>query len=165
MSDSYINYELIYELIDKRKAASHCGSFNHIACFIPKMKRRVPFTIIGINTDKPAKNYSGTCQVSTHAEIAAIERVQKYINKKNNRQQKMDLVVLRVNRQGELCNSAPCIHCTRAICDANAYLQINHLYYSTESQTLIKIRFRDWVQQNPGHISRAWRETYQLSTY
>ena len=57
--------------------------------------------------------YKGSNSRSIHAEVAVI---QKFITRYPKRMlQKCDLYVVRMNRLGEVCNSAPCDRCARYI--------------------------------------------------
>ena len=68
----------------------------------------------------------------------------------------MNLVVIRVNKLGNLCESAPCFHCTQEL-ENNNHVQINKLYYSRSDGSITCIKFSDWVNSGTSHISKGWK--------
>jgi hypothetical protein len=72
---------------------------------------------------------------SIHAEVAALNNLRyshylKYI----------DLVVIRINKSGNLCNSKPCSNCVKfmnTILIKRRY-KISNIYYSDENSNIIK---------------------------
>lgn len=111
--------------------------------------------VIGENSDKPL--YSNN-KIKTHAEMDAFNKVKGLLKcqkiKKN--KIKMDLVVIRVSKTGNLCESAPCFHCTKELAKNN-HIQINKLYYSRSDGTITCVKFNDWVIHGTTHISKGWK--------
>ena len=76
---------------------------------------------------------------SIHAEVAACNnlRFSRYI-------QHIDIVVLRVNRAGMMCNSKPCAGCVNymnTILRKRKYI-ISNIYYSNDQGTITKTKLR-----------------------
>lgn len=69
---------------------------------------------------------------------------------------KMNLVVLRVNKLGNLCESAPCFHCTKELAN-NTDVQIDKLYFSRSNGTITCVKFNDWVNSGTSHVSKGWK--------
>jgi hypothetical protein len=152
------NYtDVINNLITARIRNSILNSFNHIACFISK--NNTYHEIIGFNSDK---SQFGNSFIKTHAEIDAVQKIRYYMKCKIIKRNKMDLIVLRLNKYGKLCQSAPCYHCT---CFLNSkktkqLVKINKIYYSNQNETITAINFNDWVKyQNCNkHVSKCWKK-------
>lgn len=68
----------------------------------------------------------------------------------------MNLIVLRVNKRGELCESAPCFHCTKQL-ENNNIIQIEKLFYSRSDGTITCVKFNDWVSNGIHNISKGWK--------
>ena len=108
---------------------------------------------IGQNSDRsPCSN----CKIQTHAEIDALRKINNLIrNKKIKPRNKVDLLVLRVNKLGDLCQSAPCYHCSQEL--TNSYIKIDKLYYSTAEGSIKYVKFADWISEPVEHITSGWR--------
>lgn len=109
--------------------------------------------IIGENSNKPL--YSNS-KIQTHAEMDALNKVKYLLKCKKIKKTKMNLIVLRVNKSGGLCESAPCYHCTRELFK-NKYIKIDKLYYSNSNGNITCIKFNKWVNNGTEHISKGWR--------
>ena len=79
---------------------------------------------------------------STHAEIDAIGKI---MNKKN-KPKKLDIVVVRYTKSGELAESRPCYHCLCFM--EKSRLDIRNIYYSTSEGTIVKERLEE-MKANP----------------
>ena len=109
--------------------------------------------VIGENSDKPL--YSNN-KIKTHAEMDALNKARGLIRCGKIKKNKMNLIVLRVNKLGNLCESAPCFHCTKELSE-NEQIQIDKLYFSKSDQTITCIKFDKWVDSGKSHISKGWR--------
>ena len=110
---------------------------------------------IGQNSDRsPCSN----SKIKTHAEIDALRKLNIMIrHKKIKQRNKLDLLVLRVNKLGNLCQSAPCYHCSQEL-TTNSYITIDKLYFSTTEGTIKYMKFDDWISKPDLHmISSGWR--------
>ena len=68
----------------------------------------------------------------------------------------LNLVVIRVNNQGLLCESKPCMHCLRFL-DKNIKskgYKIKNIIYSTRDSRIVKKKFK-FLLNNTSHISRG----------
>jgi hypothetical protein len=99
--------------------------------------------------------------IKTHAEMDAIQKIKYYFKCKIIKNNRMDLIILRVNKYGQLCNSAPCYHCTRFLetTKTKKLITINRIYYSKNNGKIYNIKFNDWVllQNSNKHISKCWK--------
>ena len=112
--------------------------------------------VLGENSDNPL--YSNA-KIKTHAEMNAMNKLNKSINTmfyKQNKKVKVNLIVIRINKLGELCESAPCFHCTQQLA-SNDCIQINKLYYSRSNRTISCIKFSHWVKYGDKKITSGWR--------
>ena len=151
---------LVNFLIEKRINQRHLGSFSHVAAFVTDkflFNEIAPKKIIiGENSDKPL---NAGCKIKIHAEMDALQRFKgklKCRKIKKNKINKVDLIVLRVNKNGCLCESAPCYHCTKELIGDNI-ININNLYFSKSDGTIICIKFNDWIELDSRYISKGWK--------
>lgn len=94
--------------------------------------------------------------MTTHAEMDALRKFEELIRiKKIKKKSKMDLIVIRVNKSGNLAESAPCYHCTKELNNAN--ITINKLYFSRSDGTITCVKFSDWVINGTAHVSKGWK--------
>ena len=100
--------------------------------------------------------YSGCCYGS-HAEMDAIRKLP---TSKNKRKISIDLIVIRVAKNGLLKNSAPCSKCLdhmQKLCLTTAY-KIKYIYYSEADGTLVKTKFAQLLNSESKHISGRFRK-------
>ncbi len=109
--------------------------------------------VIGENSERALR---GNSLIKTHAEVDALQKLENFIKCKKIKAQKMNLIVLRVNKSGNLCESAPCYHCTQELVKSSL-VQIDKLYYSRADQSITCIKFRDWVKSDSFHVSKGWK--------
>ena len=148
-------------LIDKRIKFCHLGASSHIAAFIPTSINLTTLfsqfgnsnAIIGENSNKPL--YSNT-KIKTHAEMEALEKAKGLLRCKRIKKNKMNLIVIRINKMGELCESAPCFHCTKKLCENN-FIQISKLYYSRHDGSITCVKFDDWARDGNHSVSKGWK--------
>jgi hypothetical protein len=143
----YVIDYLIQKRIMNISKLSEANHLCHIATFVDK-KRKDHNLIVGINTNRKRFNNN---KIAVHAEIDALQKLEK-LNKKP----KMDLIVLRVNKNGKLCESAPCRHCTIEL-SKNNIVNINNLYFSRSDGSITCIKFSDWLKKEDHHVSKGWK--------
>lgn len=152
----FINY-----LIQKRTTSCNLGPSTHIAAFISDLGKKNHMLYfppgkfaIGENSER---NRFGNDNMTTHAEMDALRRLDLIIpNKRCKKKSRMDLIVLRINKSGNLCESAPCFHCTKELSETNI-ININKLYFSRADGTITCVKFSEWVKNGTAHISKGWR--------
>ncbi len=86
----------------------------------------------------------------------ALNKVKGLLKCQKIKKNKMSLIVLRVNKRGDLCESAPCFHCTKEL-ENNNIIQIDKLYYSRSNGTITCVKFSDWVCNGTSHVSKGWK--------
>jgi hypothetical protein len=109
--------------------------------------------VIGENSDKPL--YSNS-KIKTHAEMEALNKAKALLRCGKLKKNKMNLIVLRINKLGQLCESAPCFHCSKELAENN-FIQIDRLYYSRNDGTITCIKFDDWTKSGNSHVSKGWK--------
>lgn len=109
--------------------------------------------MVGENSDK---SLFGNSKIKTHAEIDALKKLLKLIKFKKIKKPCMDLLVLRVNKNLSLGESAPCYHCTQMLSKCTN-ITIDKLYYSCNGGSICCIKFSDWVINGTDHVSKGWR--------
>lgn len=147
-------------LINRRIRFCDLGPSCHIAAFVPDLGIENKFInwafgkmAIGENSERLR---FGNTRLSTHAEMDALRKLDNLIRVKKCKKQKMDLVVIRVNKSGNLCESAPCYHCTKELSNSSMVV-INKLYFSRSNGTITCIKFSDWLKNKNFHISKGWK--------
>lgn len=147
-------------LINRRIQFCEMGPSCHIAAFVPDLSIENKFAnwafgkiAIGENSERFR---FGNNKLSTHAEMHALQKLNNLIRIKKCKKQKMDLVVIRVNKSGNLCESAPCYHCTKEL-SKSPTVSINKLYFSRSNGTITCIKFSDWIKNDNLHISKGWK--------
>ena len=98
----------------------------------------------------------GNNKIKIHAEIDALNKIKKLYNKKKIKTNKMNLIVIRTNKSGNLCSSAPCYHCTQCLLN-DKDIKIDKIYYSTADGSIECIKFNDWLTNGEKHISQGWK--------
>lgn len=147
-------------LINRRLRFCDFGPSCHIAAFVPDLGIENKFSnwafgkfAIGENSERVRY---GNNRLSTHAEMDALKKLDNLIRVKRCKKQKMDLVVIRVNRSGKLCESAPCFHCTKELQNSKV-VTINKLYFSRWDSTITCVKFSEWIKNENFHISKGWK--------
>ena len=155
------NSPFISMLVNRRNRQCEVGPMRHIAAFVSDLGIENKFTnwafgkfAIGENSDRVRY---GNNKLSTHAEIDALKKLDNLIRvRRCKKQNKMDLVVIRVNKSGNLCESAPCYHCTKELSESKV-VSINKLYFSRYDGTITCIKFSDWLKNDNFHVSKGWK--------
>jgi len=147
-------------LINRRIRFCDLGPSCHIAAFVPDLGIENKFSnwafgkfAIGENSERFR---FGNTRLSTHAEMDALKKLDNLIRVKKCKKQKMDLVVIRVNKSGNLCESAPCFHCTKELQNSKV-VTINKLYFSRWDGTITCIKFSEWIKNEKFHVSKGWK--------
>jgi len=109
--------------------------------------------IIGENSEKPL--YSNS-KIKTHAEMEALNKVKGLLKCGKLKKNKMNLVVLRINKSGQLCESAPCYHCSKELAE-NSFIKIDKLYFSRNDGTITCTKFDDWINNGNFRVSKGWK--------
>jgi len=147
-------------LINRRNRSCDYGPSCHIAAFVQDLGMENKFSdwafgklAIGENSERMR---FGNIRLSTHAEMDALKKLDGLIRVKKCKKQKMDLVVIRINKSGNLCESAPCYHCTKEL-EKTKVVSINKLYFSRSDGTITCVKFSEWIKNENLHISKGWR--------
>lgn len=109
--------------------------------------------VIGENSERALY---GNSLIKTHAEMDAMINLDNFIRCKKIKKEKMNLIVLRVNKGGNICESAPCYHCSLEL-GKNKNICIDKLYYSRNDGTITCIKFKEWIKNNNFHVSKGWK--------
>jgi uncharacterized CHY-type Zn-finger protein len=86
----------------------------------------------------------------------ALNKVKDLLRCRKIKKNKMDLIVLRINKSGELCESAPCFHCTQELAKNN-FVQIEKLYFSRSGGSITCVKFDEWICSGTTHVSKGWK--------
>jgi hypothetical protein len=154
------NSSLIQILIDKRMRKEEYGMSFHIASFVPKFSKKSKFSNwslgkIAIGENSERSRY-GNDRMSTHAEMNALKKLDNLFRIQKKKKEKMDLIVIRINKSGNLCESAPCFHCTQELM-ATTIVSIKKLYFSRWDGTITCVDFSEYCESSNLHISKGWK--------
>jgi len=75
---------------------------------------------------------------------------------------KMDLIVIRINKSGNLCESAPCINCTKEIAESTI-VKINNLYFSRADGSITCVKFTEWLKFGTPCTSKGWKHIQAMN--
>ena len=89
------------------------------------------------------------CHSSIHAEIDAYNKLirGKYANARKIKKEKIDLIVIRINKNGELKQSRPCKHCINKLINMANY-KIGKVYYSDENGNIVSETLTDLINNS-----------------
>ena len=105
---------------------------------------------VGENSDRIRFN-NKNCKV--HAEIDALKSLRHYIKNKKIKLKRVNLIVIRVNKTGNLCESMPCGRCVTEL-NRRVGKLINYLFYSRADGSITKIKFSEFLNKNYCHKSK-----------
>lgn len=152
-----ISNDLISLLHEKcTQYRSKTENFLHVAAFVKHgyiRSNEQENIILSIGTNSDRKPYSGAYQ-QMHAEMEASK---KYPKRWKEKRFHVDLIVLRVDKNGNYKISKPCLHCLAQL-SRLGYCKIRKVYYSTENGCIISTRFSDLLMEKDPHISRGHRQ-------
>jgi len=100
-------------------------------------ERKINILSYGINHYRPNK------KTSIHAEHDAINKLPSL--KKRKKLEKINILVIRITKNGKLGMSKPCSECVnklKMLPPKNGY-KINEIYYSTERESIHKIKLNN----------------------
>lgn len=140
--------ELSNRKIKMRELSSDKFPYQHIACFV------VQFNISSIGENSTREAWCG-CKYGTHAEVEAMQRLPPPQSNTIKRKY-ADLLVIRVDFNGNLRNSKPCSKCIEYLSKLRTY-RIKNVYYSNENGDIIMVKFTDLLHSKDMHISRRFR--------
>ena len=112
--------------------------------------KKIKVFAFGLNSTR--KNYNNK---STHAEVDAMKKIQyKKI------EGKMDLIVIKLSKNGEFRESRPCLTCLKSM----RGLKIKHVYYSTVNGDIQREKFNG-MEENPNtYLSYGHRKMLKQSS-
>lgn len=76
-----------------------------------------------------------------------------------NRTINLDLIVIRVGKNGSLKNSAPCFKCLEHLNRMNSKTnyKLKYIYYSDATGNVKKVKFTELLKSNEKHMSLRFR--------
>jgi deoxycytidylate deaminase len=100
---------------------------------------------------------------SIHAEIDAIYKLNNsFKNKKQkfkHNNESVNMLVIKVKRDGTISNSAPCINCLKKMTECPIGYHINKIYYSTNDKNIECDKLIDLINTDQLHVSSYYRNT------
>lgn len=119
----------------------------------------VPFAVQSYGENQYNNPNDPSCS-SIHAEANAMKKLLPLPRQK--KLKKVDLLVIRVSKNGQYGNSKPCIHC---ILNLHKNLpdkgySLRDVYYTDEHGKIVSIRFNELMYETTPHISRFYTEKH-----
>lgn len=110
---------------------------------------------MGENSTRQARN---GCCYGLHAEMDAIRKLPPIPLKA--KKKKINLIVIRIDRFGNLRNSGPCFKCIQYMQRLNltTSYKIENVYYSDQDGNIVVIKLADLIDQENKHVSYAFRK-------
>jgi len=98
-----------------------------------------------------------------HAEIKAVLNFKKFCKLKGfDPLKKIDLISIRISKNGKLGESRPCYNC---ILSLNHFgLNFKNIYYSTSNGDIKKESFDELVNSDKIHVSSGYRQKKRVSS-
>lgn len=131
----------------------HLDAVILLAFFMENQSRgkKIPY---GENSTREARN---GCCYSLHAEMDAIRHLPPL--KLRGRKQVINLLVIRIDRVGNLKNSAPCAKCLEHMEQVNRLTsyKINNICYSDANGNIVIKKYGDIINQEIKHVSYRFR--------
>lgn len=93
------------------------------------------------------------CNYGRHAEIDAMLHLPP--NKKYNKKI-LDIIVIRVLKNGQIKNSKPCSKCLQHLNNIKGY-KIKNVYYSTDDGNILVEKFSKLFNSETKHISKRFK--------
>lgn len=109
-----------------------------------------------LGTNSTREPYAG-CTYGRHAEMDVLSKYDKL--KSKSKRVPADIIIIRINKSGEMTNSKPCVKCIKYM--ATSKCKIKYIYYSVDATTIIRTTI-DELQEQPKHISWRFQEKRKL---
>lgn len=92
---------------------------------------------------------------SLHAEADALIKFQARASQYKN--QKVDLLVVRADSEGNLGMSLPCFACVRLLIKYSRYIKLSHIYYSNSEGQIIKTNLNTLASNTNVRLAPAYQ--------
>lgn len=148
--DSMITWKL-----DMDKTINDKCPFRHLATFLFDQQRHLPKYTVSENSVREMRN---GCCYGLHAEMAAIKKLPPL--RLRGKKQIINLIVIRINKNGLLKNSAPCFMCIKHMewINRNTSYKINNVYYSYDDGVIVVKRLNELIDSSVKHVSRRFNK-------
>jgi len=143
-------YDIIKKIYHRYNPSLRMEVF-HICAFYNLKTKKIYFGESSINS-MPG------CNISTHAEIKALNKLLKSIGSIKNishRHNKYNLIVIRLTKTGMMGFSRPCQHCINRLLKTNM-INIVNIYYSVNENKIIKEDLTSILNTSLTYISFGW---------
>lgn len=105
-----------------------------------------------LGTNSTREPYAG-CTYGRHAEMDVLTKYDKL--KSKSKRVPADIIIIRINRSGEMTNSKPCAKCIKYM--ASSKCKIRYIYYSIDATTILRTTIAE-LDSQPKHISWRFQE-------
>jgi len=97
------------------------------------------------------------CGYGCHAEVCAAKKLRSKKKTKNGkRKETIDLIVIRINKNGKLANSKPCFKCLEHLNNIKNF-RIGRIYYSNSNGDIVFDKFSELIESEYKHVSKRFR--------
>lgn len=132
--------------------------YRHIACFLHGSQGGMKKVTTGENSQREA--WKG-CKYGTHAEVDALNHLPPPQELKAYKKT-INLIVIRIDLNGNLKNSKPCFKCIEYLRKIRGY-KLRYVYYSDDNGNILMEKFNDLLNSENKHVSRRFRTKIKLS--
>ena len=110
---------------------------------------------MGENSTREARK---GCCYSLHAEMDAIRKLPPITKKA--KKTRLVMIIIRINRFGNLLNSAPCFKCIQHLARLNSSsgYKIDKIYYSNQEGKIEINKLSELIDSEHKHVSYAFRQ-------
>ena len=143
------DYAIISDMIEYALLKKQEDRKNHI-CFLGHIGNKYSGTI-GYNSSSSLHR----SLIPLHAEMDCIKKHSYKMSKWRKRKCDVDLISLRVRKDGTLANSQPCYHCATELYK-HKKIKIRNIYYCLDDGKIQKYRFTEWYKNVNHYITSGW---------
>lgn len=145
--------EILHSLACKRLSNTKCSKFYHCSIIFTKHRGFMSPLSYGENQIRG--------KTSIHAEEDCINKIPY---KKDGKIKKVSLLVLRVNKLGNLTMSKPCKHCIQKMNEIiHKNYKITSVYFTNNEGDIEKCSLNQLNAEPDKHISKFYRENFSFS--
>jgi hypothetical protein len=117
------------------------------------------FNVLSYGENHYKAHCNGNEASSIHAEQDAVRKLPRP-HKKLRHLKKLDIMVVRVNRNGSLGNSKPCVHCLYTLSQLlpeKGYC-ISRVYYSTHEGEIVDTKLNTLLREDSPHVTKFYQD-------
>ncbi len=152
-------------VLNRLNIEAHNGKVNQqLAAGILKNSKLITKPCCNIPRNKCRGAFIGSLHAEANAIINYFGKFLSYDGKNwrcSKRNNKLDLVVIRINKSGEICNARPCYNCLNMM----KCVGIKKVYYSINSEEILCENVKDMISIQSSSVNRAIDKVFDNNIY